>query len=484
MVKMAFKEYNTNINFLLPPSYRDFLWDKHPAIILNDIVESLDLSKLENSYKNNTSKWWASAYHPKMLLKIIIYAYMNWIFSSRKIHYKTKEDIAFMFLAWNQQPDFRTINSFRKDKLSLIEDIFYQIVKLAMNIGIVKFGVFSIDWTKIYANASKYKNIDETKLEEKINELLEEAERIDKIEDEIYWEENLDAIPDELADKEIRKQKIKEELEKMKKAKKDLEEQQNRQGKEKYWNWDKPKKITRINLTDKDSRLMQMKRKDYAQWYNCQIVTENQFIIWTHVSNNPSDQRELIPTIKKINRMYKQKPEIILADKWYPSEENFEYLEKEGIKAYIPVQRQQINLEDYEYDKEKDEYKHKKTGLIYRFKQYSLTWRMKWRPRKWEKVVWKKKIYVAELGWWKRKYLELNIKWKRYEKEQIENFKRDRIKSFYKRRTKDVEASFWDIKSNIWFEKFLLRWLDKVKIEWNIVCLAHNFKKLINFMVV
>ena len=70
---MAFKEYNTDINFLLPPSYRDFLWDKHPAIILNDIVEDLDLSELEATYKNNTSKWWASAYHYKLVLIIINY---------------------------------------------------------------------------------------------------------------------------------------------------------------------------------------------------------------------------------------------------------------------------------------------------------------------------------------------------------------------------------------------------------------------------
>jgi len=108
------------------------------------------------------------------------------------------------------------------------------------------------------------KNIDETKLKQKINELLKEAEKIDNTEDKIYWEENLDAIPDELADKEIRKQRIKEELEKLEKAEKDLQEKQIKQEKEKFWNWDKPKKITRINLTDKDSRLMQMKRKDYA----------------------------------------------------------------------------------------------------------------------------------------------------------------------------------------------------------------------------
>ena len=121
--------------------------------------------------------------------------------------------------------------------------------------------------------------------------------------------------------------------------------------------------------------------------------------------------------------------------------------------------------------------------MIYRFKQYSWTWRKRWRPRKWEKVVWKRKIYVAELEWWKKKYLKINTKWKKYEKEQIENFKKERIKSFYKKRSNEVEVPFWDIKSNIGFERFLLRWINKLKIEWNIVCLAHNFKKLINFIV-
>jgi len=225
---MQFKEYNNKINFLLPPSYKDFLWDKHPAIILDNIIEQLDLSKLYATYKNNTSKWWASAYHPKMLLKIIIYAYMNWIFSSRKIHYKTKEDVAFMFLAWNQQPDFRTINTFRKDRLFVIEDIFTQIVEIAMNMWIIKFWVFSIDGTKIYANASKYKTINEQKLKQKINDLLKQAEDIDKYEDEIYWEENLDAIPDELSDSEIRKQRIKEEIEKLQKAEKKVERETRR----------------------------------------------------------------------------------------------------------------------------------------------------------------------------------------------------------------------------------------------------------------
>ncbi len=83
-----------------------------------------------------------------------------------------------------------------------------------------------------------------------------------------------------------------------------------------------------------------------------------------------------------------------------------------------------------------------------------------------------------------KKFKYSSLKWKKYEKEQIENFKDKRIKSFYKRRSNDVEAPFWDIKFNIWFERFSLRWKNKVKIEWILVCLAHNFKKLINFMCI
>ena len=145
-----------------------------------------------------------------------------------------------MFLAWNQQPDFRTINTFRKDRLSVIEDIFTQVVEIAMNMWIVKFWVFSIDGTKIYANASKHKTIDEQKLKQKINDLLTQAEDIDKYEDKIYWEEKLDAIPDELSNSEIRKQRIKEEIEKLQKAEKKLKEKQEEQEKDKFWNWDKP----------------------------------------------------------------------------------------------------------------------------------------------------------------------------------------------------------------------------------------------------
>ena len=137
-----------------------------------------------------------------MLLKILFYWFMNNTFSSRKIANKLKSDIWFMFLAWNNQPDFRTINNFRKNKWELLEKVFVQIIMLAKEMWLIKFWTFSIDWTKIYANASKQKNIDLERLQEKIGWLFNEADRIDDLEDEEYWD-NEDDIPQDLTDPEI-----------------------------------------------------------------------------------------------------------------------------------------------------------------------------------------------------------------------------------------------------------------------------------------
>ena len=206
-----FKTYNQGQNFLLPPNFKEFIWESHESIILDELINEFDISKLIKSYSNENV--WASAYHPRMLLKIMIYAYMNKTFSSRKIASKLKTDLAFMYLAWNNQPKFRTINNFRKEKWKYFEDIFVQIVLKAKKLGMINFWTLSLDWTKIYANASKYNNIDDEKLTKKIKKLVEEAEKIDSIEDWTYWENNENKIPDDLKTAELRLKK-KEELKK------------------------------------------------------------------------------------------------------------------------------------------------------------------------------------------------------------------------------------------------------------------------------
>jgi len=472
-----FKEYNQQQNFLIPPSYDDFLWERHEAKLLNNIINWLDLEFLYKSYKNN--KLWTSAYDPVMLLKILFYWYMNESFSSRKISKKLKSDLGFMFLAWNNKPDFRTINNFRKNKWILLEEIFVQIVYLASELWLIKFWTFSIDWTQIYTNASKHRNIDLKKLQDKISWFFDEADRIDQEEDEKYWD-NEDDIPEELAD--IQKQR--EAIEKAKKKYKELQDKVKKENKEAKNN----KKSLRknINPTDPDSRFQKMKRWDTAQWYNCQIVTENQIIIWNYIAWKPGDLDTLIPTLDKIKNNFNKTSKQILADKWYWSEENYVYLENEKIKSYIPhPERHKVNLEDYIYESKNDTFQDIE-GNIYKFKQFvwSLNWRKKWRPKKWEKIKeedFQSKLYISKLKNWNNKFLQISKNQKLVYKRNDDRLYSDKWKQLYKTRSNDVEAVFWNTKFNLWFERFLLRWLEWVQIEWNLINMTHNLKKIMKF---
>ena len=183
---------------LIPRNYRSFLWEWHEVIIFEEIINELDLTEMINSYSNFSR--WTSAYHPRMLLKVLFYWYMNQTFSSRKLAKKLRSDLAFMYLAWNNQPNFRTINKFKKDKWEMLEWIFIQIVLKSKELWLISFWTVSLDWTKIYANASKNKNNDLEWLKKKISKLFDEANKIDELEDKEYWD-NEDEIPENLKTK-------------------------------------------------------------------------------------------------------------------------------------------------------------------------------------------------------------------------------------------------------------------------------------------
>jgi len=480
-----FKEYNQNQNFLIPPSYEEFLWESHEAKILNDIINELNLDCLYLSYKNKNK--WTSAYNPNMLLKILFYWYMNETFSSRKIAKKLRSDLAFMYLAWNNTPDFRTINNFRKNKWKELENIFIEIVKLAQEMWLISFWTFSLDWTKIYANASKNKNYSISELEKRIWWLFDLADEEDEREDKLYWKDNEDNIPKDLKDSKKRKEVLKKAKEKLEKAKKKLENKNEELKKAKYSKcWNKPSLRKSINITDIDSRLMEMKRKDKANWYNCQLITENEIIIWNHINDNPADTKTLIPSLEYIKNKYNKIPKVLLADKWYPSIENFEYLENNNIEWYIPVSKNSSQLEWLKYNKKEDIY----TDLewnIYKFKQYNLRKniedRKKGRPKKWEiqrQEDYYVKLYVTKLKTWKNKFVQVNKSWLKYQNEQRKKLETKEWKKKYIER-KWVERVFGNIKYNLWFERFVLRWLYKVKIEWNLINMVHNLKKVMKF---
>ena len=462
---MNFKAYNRSQNILLPSNYSTFLGESHGAVVLAELLDELDLSSLEKSYGNESGG--RRAYHPVMLLSILIYGYMNGVFSSRKIAEQLKQNLAFMYLAGNDTPNFRTLARFRKEKGSCIEDVFKHVVDKARELGFVTFGVVSLDGTKIKANASKNKNETQDSLEKKIKGFLEEAARIDEMEDEIFGD-NEDDVDSELKTKEGRK-KRKQELEKKGKQ---IQAHLQVHTELSVTN----SKDTKMNTTDSDSRLMKMKQGNFANGYNVQAMTENGFVLSSYVIDTCADQNLLTPTIQMFQNMYNTKPKYLLADKGYSSEDNFAFCEQEGIDAYIPIHKEPLDLSIYTYNKTQDTYTHK-DGRVFMFKQRMRACKKKGEqePKSYKRIIYECICEATK----KKTYLCVSAGWQRLANKHKLKLATKEGKELYKKRMPDVEGVFGNIKHNMKFTTFLLRGLTSTAIEWNLISLAHNLKKMI-----
>lgn len=467
---MTFKQHHRNQVFLLPPSFQDFLGDGHEAVILNEFLQELDTAALEQSYRNEHGG--SSAYHPAILLAVLIYGYMNGIFSSRKIAKRLSQDLAFMYLAGNSKPDFRTLARFRKGKGEYLETIMTEVVQKARAMGFVSFGTCSLDGTKIRANASKDKNYRRDDLEKNIRAILKEAEKIDAEEDRRYGKKNEDAEDPRLKTKAGREQRKKELAAKRKNKEAKLAKLGDRES---------------ANLTDPDAKLMKLKRgAGYANAYNVQSITENGIILSNAIFTTSADQATLIPMVQKLKDVNGKTPKRLLADKGYSSEDNYAFCEKSGIDAYIPNYSEPTDLSRYAYDKKNDTYTDSRRR-IYVFKQHMQKRdgnATRGRPRKTENKTAHHDLYKRSIYEYRnkktgtKKYLAISRLWQEYVKKQKEKLSSSRGRRLYKKRMHDVEGVFANIKKNLGFTTFNLRGLAGVAAEWTLVSLAHNLKKV------
>ncbi len=180
----TFRSYLPEQDLLLPPSLRDWLPENHLAYFVSDVVDQLDLSRIESVYEEEERG--QPPYHPRMMAKILIYAYCVGVFSSRKMQRRLVEDVAFRVLAAGNQPDFRTLSDFRKLHLKTLEELFQQVLRITLATGTMKLGRVALDGSKVQANASKHKAMSyarmketEKRLREQVRRLLEQAEAID-----------------------------------------------------------------------------------------------------------------------------------------------------------------------------------------------------------------------------------------------------------------------------------------------------------------
>ena len=346
-----FRDYQPDQLLLLPPDLRDWLPEDHLANFISDVVDTLDLSEIIDSYDNSAGG--QAPFHPRMMVKLLFYAYCVGVPSSRRIEQSSYDVVPFRILSTDQHPDHDTIAEFRKRHLAALSGIFLQVLRLCEKAGLVKLGHVALDGTKIKANASKHKAMSYGRMEQKARELQEEVERLlaeaeatDAAEDVRYGRgKRGNELPEELR---FRKRR----LAKILAAKRALEEEARAQVRVAAGGASgdgvavaevRPKPSAQRNFTDPDSRIMRDgASKAFEQSYNCQLAVDGecQVIVACAVTQEENDKRQVEPMVERMrSNLGGRRPKRMTMDNGYYTDGNVAYLEGEGIDGYIATGR-------------------------------------------------------------------------------------------------------------------------------------------------
>jgi transposase len=343
---MVYIKSDASQTFLLPTNLRDIIPKDHICFLIEEVVRQLDFSDFDREVEGPGNP----TYHPRINLKIILNGICERITSTRKLEKLTIENIVFRYLSENLNPDFHTISMFRKDNKEIIKNCFLQTIEIAKRLDMINLNKLYLDGTKIKANASKSKNFSKEEIEflsELVDKQFEETEKTDSKEDKKYGESNGEIkIPENLTSKAKLKEKVKEMLNdvdkakvQMDKAKAKIEEENEKE----------------VNLTDMDSNVMMMKKRYWDQAYNCQLLVEDkgEIIVGNYLSDSPTDILESKPAMEKYKEEQKAdlKDVEIFQDNGYCCSETAEYYEEEGVVSYMPDRAMTKILHGKEVDK-------------------------------------------------------------------------------------------------------------------------------------
>jgi len=365
----VFRAWSPEQAALLPASKRDHLGDDHLAVFLLDVLPTLDLRSIRDAYPEDRGQ---PPYDPRMLTVLLLYAYSQGITSSRQIERRCREDVAFMYLTGDAQPDHDTICAFRRRHLGAFEALFLETLRIAQEAGALKVGRIALDGSKIRANASKHKAMSyarmpdrQAALQAEVQRLLAEAEALDRAEDERYGRgQRGDELPAELRDPATRRQRLREakerleaerkrelaatkqaHLDQIEDAKQALEAAAREQAAaEGQANPEaaRPDPKAQRNFTDPESRIMKT-ADGFQQCYNAQVAAAvgSQFIVAADVVTAANDKQQLQPMAAQVVTNVGE-PDGLIADSGYFSEANVQALEQRAarpIEAHIAVGR-------------------------------------------------------------------------------------------------------------------------------------------------
>ena len=504
MAKVAFKSYNPNDNLLFPPCLGDFLPKNHNVRVVSAIIDRLDISEIERGYKGGG----ASSYNPRMLLKVIVYAYLNNVYSGRKMERLLEENIAFMWLSGMQRPDFRTINLFRSKRLSgKFDSLFTQVILLLNEEGFVSLDVQYIDGTKIESVANRYSFVwkgsvekNKARLESKVRTVLEMAEGTlaleeKEAEEELSSEEmerRAEAILDKMDREGISDKRMRKAVEKVKSEKapkmREYEDKLETLGER-----------NSFSKTDPDATFMRMKEDamnngQTKPGYNIQIATENQFITNYGIFWRPTDQGTLIPFLESFRAKYGRQSGEVCADSGYGSEQNYEYMFGNGITPYV-----KYNMFHAEDKRERRQNPFLVQNLFYNETEDYFVCPMGQHMEHIGDMTVKSDLgYESTVsrygarnctgcplrgmcyrGASDRRVIEVNHRNNAFRRKAKELLSCDRGLHHRSNRPIEPEAVFGNIKFNHGFKRFRLKSNEKVKTEFGLIALAHNIRKYI-----
>jgi transposase len=445
--------------FLLPPSLQDWLPPHHLARFIAEVVQELDLSAIYADYARQDGRGLA-AYHPLMLTRVLLYAYCIGLTSSRRIEKATYEDVAIRFLSADQHPDHDTIAAFRQQHLERLAALFLDALRLCQRAGLVKLGNVALDGTKMHANASRHRSHPYLRLSEQekewqasVERLLEQAQQTDRAEDERFGKgRSGDELPPELAHAESRLQKIREAkrvleqeaAEQLAQAQRDHPnaghpgrprkdapvapasetERQKRKSRLRRAKRNAQQPSRQYNFTDPDSRVMHDNgTKTFIQAYNAQAAVDGhaQVIVAADVTQEVVDRSQLVPMCEHLRATLGELPPVITADTGYWDAASIENPELEGTELLIPPADTRAGTNPDSPNV---------SPTVKRMRE---------------------KLSTPEA--------------------------RER----YAQRQAIVEPVFSQIKSVRGIHRFALRGLQKVKAEWQLICLTHNLLKLFRY---
>ncbi len=503
MANILFKALPSNSPSLFPEDIFAKIPAGHPVLLVNEVVDKLNIEHIIRQYKGGGT----TSFHPRMLLKVLFYAYLSNIYSCRRIERALQENIYFMWLSGHSTPDYRTINYFRGKRLKgHIHSLFAEVVRLLAELGYVSLKVQYIDGTKIESAAGRYTFVwkgsvekNKAKLENKIQSVLWDIEsQIRQDQSELGRDETPRPIKsDELRDRlSALNEKLKEASKPTQKQLKKLREE-HLPRLEKY-----EKQLAALgernsySKTDVDATFMRLK-DDHMQngqlkpAYNTQISTEQQFITHYSIHQTAGDTTTLREHLDSFEEHYESQSDVVVADAGYGSEENYEMLESKEIEGYVKYsyfhkeqKRAQKNnpflLQNLYYNKEEDFYvcpmgqkmsfagkgkRESTNGYVSRVNYYQ--------ARRCEGCPMRGQCHKAKGN----RTIEVNHRLNELKARARERLTSETGKYHRSKRPIEVEAVFGQMKSNNRFNRFSMKGLEKVDIEFALMCIGHNLRK-------